>query len=268
MTRAALKKDAITVADLEKYVSEKSDFSFEMKALSELTRLGFGCTHSGTYQDPVTRHMRQYDIRAVKRREAFDLTLAVECKNLRDNYPLLVSAVPRKKNEAYHEVIVIHPRRGNETEIRKVTGWSIYRAEDMVGKTLTHVGVTERKNELTGDDSETFERINQAVNSAKELVVEAMCDASPPFIRVVVPVIVVPKGTLFQTEYDASGNLTKPPYPVEQATLFLEHEWSHEKGIEGRLSYTMTHLHIVMFDSLATATQQWMGANGFFKTFD
>jgi hypothetical protein len=35
------------------------------------------------------------------------------------------------------------------------------------------VGIT-KINELTGDDSDTFERISQAINSAEELVVEAL----------------------------------------------------------------------------------------------
>lgn len=268
MTRPALRTGPITITDLEKYVSEESDFSFEMKVLAELTRLGFGCAHSGAYQDPVTRHVRQYDIRAVKRRDSFDLTLAVECKNVRENYPLLVSAVPRRKKEARHDVIIIHPQRGNSTEIREIAGWSIYKTDEMVGKGLTHVGVTERKGELTGDDSETFERISQAINSAEELVVEAIRDASPPFIRVIVPVVVVPEGRLFQAEYDSKGSLTRSPYPVKQATLFLDHAWSHEKGIEGKLYYTMTHLQIVTFDALKEATDHWIGPNGFFRTFD
>jgi hypothetical protein len=192
----------------------------------------------------------------------------VECKNVRENYPLLVSAVPRKKNEAYHDVIIIHPQRGNSTEIREIKGSSIYKGDEMVGKALAHVGVTERKGELTGDDSETFARIHQAINSAEELIIEAMRDASPPFIRVIVPVVVVPEGRLFQAEYDSTGSLTRSPYPVKQATLFLDHAWSHEKGIEGKLYYTMTHLHIVTLDALEAATGHWIGSKGFFQTFD
>src|SRR5260370_14741417 len=110
-----------------------------MRVLSEFTRLGFECAHSGTYQDPVTQRVRQYDIRAIKKRNACDLTLAVECKNVRENYPMLVTAVPRRRTEAFHEVIIIHAQRGNETEIRKVGIPSLYKANDMAGKVVTQV---------------------------------------------------------------------------------------------------------------------------------
>ena len=180
---------------------------------------------------------------------------------------MLVTSVPRRRNESFHELIVIHAQRGNETEVRKIGNQSLYKPDDMVGKAVIQVGVIKSSGELTGDDSETFERVSQAINSAEELVVEALLNASPPLIRVVVPVIVVPNGTLFQADYDSAGNLTKQPHPVKEATLFLDHAWSTDKGMEGKLFYVMSHLHIVTFDSLALVTEHWAGADGFFGTF-
>jgi hypothetical protein len=182
-------------------------------------------------------------------------------------FPLLVTAVPRRKVESFHQVIVIHPQRGNATEIRRIDIPSCYESRQMVGKVVTQVGIT-KINELTGDDSDTFERISQAINSAEELVIEALLNASPPFIRVVVPVLVVPTGTLFQIDFNAAGDIHKHAHSVEEATLFIDHAWSTDKGIEGRLDYAMSHLHIVTFDALRKVTKRWMGEQGFFRTFE
>jgi hypothetical protein len=232
-----------------------------------LTRLGFLCSHSATYQDPVTQFIRQYDIRAIAKRKEYELILSVECKNVRPNYPLLVTAVPRTKIEAFHQVIVIFPQRGNQTETRKIDAPSCYKIDQMVGKAVTQVGRTKAHNELTGDDSDTFGKISQAINSAEELVVESLLSASPPFIRVIVPVLVVPTGTLFQIDYDATGKIIKKPHLVKEATLFIDHAWSTTKVAEGKLFYSMSHLHIVSFDALETVTEHWMGAEGFSRSF-
>jgi hypothetical protein len=122
---------------------------------------------------PITKRIRQFDIRAIRRQTNCGLTLAVECKNIRRSFPLLVTAVPRRKVESFHQMIVIHPQRGNATEIRRIDIPSCYESRQMVGKVVTQVGIT-KINELTGDDSDTFERISQAINSAEELVVEAL----------------------------------------------------------------------------------------------
>ena len=168
----------------------------------------------------------------------------MECKDIRRNFPLLVTAVPRRRVESLHQAIVIHPQRGNATEIRQIDIPSCYESRQMVGKVVTQVGIT-KTNELTGDDSDTFERISQAINSAEELVIEALLKVSPPFIRVVVPVLVVPTGALFQIDFNAAGDIHKHAHSVEEATLFIDHAWSTNKGIEGRLYYAMSHLHIV-----------------------
>jgi hypothetical protein len=84
----------------------------------------------------------------------------------------------------------------------------------------------------------------------------------------VVPVLVVPTGALFQIDFNAAGDIHKHAHSVEEATLFIDHAWSTDKGIEGRLDYAMSHLHIVTFDALRKVTKRWMGEQGFFRTFE
>jgi hypothetical protein len=98
-----------------------------------------------------------------------------------------------RKSKYFHHVIAILPMRGNETETRTIVP-SCYEIDQMVGKAVIQVGI--KHNELTGDDSETLGKISQAINCAEELTVESLVSASPLFIRVIVPVLVVPAGGL------------------------------------------------------------------------
>jgi len=101
---AKLKSTSITAKDLEEFASTNSDFDFEMRVLSLLQNAGLQCRHAGTYRDPVTDKIRQFDIRAFLHGGQYTLAMAVECKNLRDQNPLLLSAVPRTHDEAFHNV--------------------------------------------------------------------------------------------------------------------------------------------------------------------
>src|SRR5581483_4352389 len=111
ITMAKLRDDPITADDLQAFIDSKADFAFEMRVLRRFEQLGYACEHGGTYRDPVTDKTRQFDIRA-KRSDAQAARLAVsaECKNIGANFPLLVHAVPRRRNEAFHDLILADHR--------------------------------------------------------------------------------------------------------------------------------------------------------------
>jgi hypothetical protein len=163
---AKLRDDPITAKDMEEFVGSDSDFAFEMQVLAQLRALGFECSHSGTYRDPVTDKIRQFDIRAVKHQGNFTLALAVECKNLRPNNPLLLSAVPRTEPESFHDLLVWRPQfLFMQESVRPVTGHdSAYKPVEMVGKKTDQVG-RDASGALVSSDEATFEKLNQAVNS-------------------------------------------------------------------------------------------------------
>lgn len=257
----------ITEKDLEAYLASESDFALEMTVLSLLRKMNFTCSHSATYEDPVTGKFRQYDIRAAKSEGDFKLALAVECKNLRPNFPLLMNAVPRTSTEAFHEFVVYRLRAVfPQTEILHVDrGRSIYGEGDMVGKRSDQVGRAEHTSELFSDDSATFDKLSQAINSLKDVFVDNARHSAPPFIRMVVPVLVVPAEVLWQVEYDKDGNITKLPYRVNETTLFIDRTWTALANNE-TVSYRISHLHIVTLPYLEKAATVWMGPDGFFKT--
>jgi hypothetical protein len=265
-----LKTSPITETDLQKFVTEDSDFKFEMTTLSELRTLGFDCSHSATYQDPVTQKIRQFDLRAKLQTSWQMLTLAVECKNLKANNPLLISEVPRIASEAYHEIIKHRTTPMNiYVEIVRVSeptsNQTVYVSGQMVGKKTDQVGREHSSGELVSDDSTTFDKIGQAINSSRDLVATVVSNTAGPPLRVVVPVLVVPDGLLWQVEYDSKGNLTKPPHPAEQCSLSIDHAWTVPNMYNSPLQYRISHLEILTLGFLKRAVKTWLGPVGFFN---
>jgi hypothetical protein len=261
---AKLKKDPITARDLTDFVNADSDFGFEMRVLQHLRADGFACSHSGTYRDPITDKTRQYDIRAQRDRGDLTLALAVECKNLRPSNPLLLSAVPQTEEEAFHEALRFRtgpmlPHRW----VEHVTGHrAAYKAGDMVGKKTDQV-VRDQNGHPTSNDEATFEKLNQAVNSCQDLVQHFANKPTPPFHRVIVPVLTVPTGLLWQVDYDVDGSITRLPRQVERASLFYNHAWMAPSPVGETLTYRLSHVEIVTFDALGETTRAWLGAEGF-----
>ncbi|MEX2411838.1 MAG: hypothetical protein WD607_10820 [Candidatus Paceibacterota bacterium] len=105
---AKLNNKNIEKSDIEEYAKNVSDFSFEMQVFNLVKNLGFYCEHDGTYEDPITSKPREFDIRAEYEDHRVKFFLAIEAKNLKENFPLVISCVPRQKDESYHEVIISH----------------------------------------------------------------------------------------------------------------------------------------------------------------
>jgi hypothetical protein len=244
---AKLKTDPITSADLATFAANDSDFAFELRVLHQLRGLGFQCEHSGTYEDPVTGKFRQFDIRANKNLGKVHLALAVECKNIRPYHPLLVSAVPRTQAEAFHDRIDFTsvPNGGPSQCIRLVGRESAYPVGESVGKKTDQVGRENMPDAgLVSDDSATFEKLNQAVNSCRDLVRYCGSTSQTPYLRVVAPVLVVPDGVLWQVDYTANGTMTKKPRVIPATTLFLGLSWDFDRGDRLQIPYGMSHLEI------------------------
>src|SRR5438132_1668631 len=113
---AKLKLEPITRNDLVEFLCGFSDFSFEVKVLNTLAGIGFTCEHGGSYDDPVMKKPRQFDIRATWNIGRLFLRLAVECKNLRCNFPLLITCLPRRDEESFYEIVYSVNPKSNPLE--------------------------------------------------------------------------------------------------------------------------------------------------------
>ena len=254
--------------DLEEFVGSNSDFAFEMQVFAKLRALGFECAHSGTYCDPVTDKIRQFDIRAFKDVGNSTLALAVECKNLRPNNPLLLSAVPRTEHESFHDIVVWKSTVGHVMPqlTRAVTGReSAYRPGEMVAKKTDQVG-RDTSEALVSNDEATFEKLNQAVNSCRDLVHSCVLNSSPPLVRAIVPLLIVPSGLLWQVEYDLDGNLKTDPRQVAHTSLFLNHTWSVDLGVGRKIFYRLSHIDLGTLDALPAFVDSYFGSKGLFAS--
>jgi hypothetical protein len=117
---ARLRDQLISVNDIKEYLKTRDDFDLELYVYHLARSLGLTASHGGSYEDPLTKKTRQYDLRIGSERDMHRIDLAVECKALRSSYPLVLSRIPRSKEESFHQVLCSHdppPRRGLEPSI-------------------------------------------------------------------------------------------------------------------------------------------------------
>jgi hypothetical protein len=134
----------------------------------------------------------------------------------------------------------------------------------MVGKKTDQVGKDPSGN-FVSDDQATFDKLNQAMNSCQGLVQRFVNKVSPPLVRVIVPVLAVPGGLLWQVDYRADGTLQTQPRQVPRATLFVNHGWTVDRRFWGPATYRLSHIEFVTLDALGDVADIWLGRDGFYS---
>lgn len=270
---ARLKDTEINIDTIKRYIEENSDFSFEMKVLRKLSQLNFECEHSGTYEDPVTKKSREFDIRATKEvYENCNISLAVECKNLRANFPLVIHCVERSEAEAKHELFIIPgiietrpqegipfsfrspslgPSRGTD-RLKLNNQISTYKSGCFVGKSMDQVGVAPN-DEIKAGDGLVFEKMSQAINSAFELIDNAhrsdRFETTEDIFHGVIPLLVVPNDMLWEIRYNMDGSTSGEPRQVNHISYLINQYW--RVGYETNwMWYLMSHIDIVTIAGL------------------
>src|ERR1700752_707052 len=255
MAGKQLKIDPVSQVDIEEYLADYADFSFELRVLKELTDLKLKVQHGGTYDDPITGKSREFDIRALMYGdEALRIALSVECKNIQPNFPLVLHCLKRKEEESYNELIVTHivsedsPIYREDTASIRLKNQTLYFKDQYVAKTADQVGRA-RDNTIVATDGGVFEKISQAINAAKDLISDASSLNATREDRytLVCPVLVVPDSMLWQVKYSDDGARVGPPEPVNQVSYFIGREW-----YIGPLtfSYSLSHLEILTFSEI------------------
>lgn len=252
---AKVRDTPITAADIKQYLDTQDDFDLELHVYRTARKVGLAASHGGTYEDPVTKKHRQYDVRAWKERRNDRVDLAIECKALRPSFPLVVSRIPRAVEESFHHVILSHTREPKPGEVYtrfdlerartlSMDGrYSMYGHGEPVGKSTTQIGRND-KGDFVDGDGDVFDKWSQALASADELVAHAS-DAherhgTPMFLTAVLPVLVVSDDTLWVADYSEEGILQREPWLVNEATLFVGREYFsqfHDACV-------LSHLHI------------------------
>jgi hypothetical protein len=258
---ANLKNISISAADIREFAEGTSDFGFELRILAALNALSIDCEHSGTYDDPVTQRPRQFDIRAVLDPEDFRIRLAIECKNLRENFPLVMFEVPRSDKESYHDVIYsCKPKRwspivssplleSHGKKLRLKREFSFYQQHEFVGKACSQVGrLSNKENQLTGNDAEVYDKWYQAIHSAHDLVDRANEDwkltEKKQCLTLILPVLVIPNDRLWRIKYKADGTIESGPETIARTTMYIDKYVASSDRLTG-ISVSFSHLEIV-----------------------
>lgn len=242
----------IELSDVKSFLATESDFSFEMRVLNRLIAAAgsYGCRveHGGTYIDPMGEKRRQFDFRVKYQYDALSLWLAVEAKNLRDSSPLLIHVVKRPVEDAFHEVITV---QGPTPTIVRLEGFdSAYRPNDLVGKHSDQV--TRKGDGFARSDAPTWDRISQAMNSARDLIEEAPKHGPGRTAVAIVPFLVVPDGLLWQVEYDANGAQQGEPKQIDYCCYYVGSKYEWLDSVYGSLvpPFVISHLEIVTLSAL------------------
>lgn len=237
-----LSPDKITVDDIEDYLLEESDFGFELQIVKLLRNAESRLTHSGRYLDPFTKMPREFDIRCVVttlvRNVDFVIALAVECKNVRENFPLVVHTVPVPSQELVLPVnyycehsdwvggLDQYMKDQSISELVHIDGSAgPYQGVQFVGKSMTQVGRTKKEKEIQVSDSEMHGKWTQAVHSAAAwLESDARQYLGPNVDKAIIsaiPIVVVPEGRLWEARYDDSGRNLGKPEQVCRVTQYI-----------------------------------------------
>jgi hypothetical protein len=273
-----LKTDPITPSDLIEFLDRHSDFAFELLVLNALDAEGFECEHGGTYEDPFTDKPRQFDIRATKRFGQRIIRFAVECKNLKQNFPLLVSCVPRTEDESFHELAFsVDPDRISlsrssprvpafepRTKSIRLTGSeSLYKPKEYVGKSSDQIG-RNRENAIFSNDSDVYSKWAQAISSAQDLTDRACYDGESRdadfYFSVVLPLLVIPDDTLWVAHFNHSGSRTSAPQQADHCSFFVNMQYFAGDKLHGT-QYRISHLEFVTFSGLRKLIETLTSSN-------
>lgn len=269
-----LSSNEITQKDLEAYIESQDDFRFELSVYQKCKSIGHKCSHGGTYTDPITNKTRQYDIRMEINLGPYYIYLAIECKFLKSNFPLLISRVPREQDEAFHEVIfstkndpeyflgtsIARPSLfSHEAKaIRISSDEALFPVNEFVGKSINQVGRATNNGELIVDNSEVYDKWTQALSQANDLVSAASYDFEKNqtglAFSIVLPILIVPDDTIWAIDYEFESVNKIGPNRVDSCDFFFGKEYLPSSL--NSASYTFSHLSILTESKLSTLLQE------------
>lgn len=261
-------------ANLRQLLLDEDDFGHEMRVgaiIADTAEEHRGhptnieiIRHAATYTDANTGKLRQFDFRCrvihcqfqFDHRHAACAWLAIECKNLHKSSPLIVCGTERTREEAYY-CFIESTYHGGPTDVmtKRSVGEEFYKTGGFVGKNLLRAKQKKEKKDkqviekLEADKSaDIYDGWSQALSSSVELA-ENACRAAtnhqPRFTSLLLPIVVVPNGSLWQAEYDRKGTLPQEPRQADQCDYFVEQRLK----LQG-WQFTITHIHFVTLTGL------------------
>jgi hypothetical protein len=257
----------LTGDHIESVLDGRDDFDLELFAVRTLAGRGWIQHHGGVYNDPFLGKRRQYDVRARKRfRDRYHVSLAVECKSLSPDLPLVVSRVPRPPNDARHDVVKSWHERGDigfSVEPSEPGHIGLYGVGQMVGKSLTRIGWDQRGKTLILSEGDLYDRWTQALSSAVELInlAAAPVELHRTVYTFVMPILLINDRALWVVDYTEDGARSRPE-PTDEALYFAD--FDHVLPAR-QLIYHMSHLHIYTRTGFAAMLNNYDSPTGLMR---
>lgn len=243
------KEDKISKNDIIEYINNESSFAFERKVMSMVIQKGFNVDYSGTYIDPITSKPREFDIRASMIYDYPRCGLSIECKNIKESYPVVISTLPRLPRESWHSVYYINTHEhGSPTISIQVHGnnkrQSFYTPGEPVGKQIVQIGKNTDGN-FSSSSSELYSKWEQAFSSLHELGLNIFLKQKKS-IGILIPIVVVPDNTLWTANFDMLGTRISDPTQVERCSFYMK----RSIDIHEFQKYDVSHLEFFTFSGL------------------
>ncbi len=272
---------AITPGDIKTVIAGEN-FGHEMRVrrILQSYRRESLLEHGGGYRDPQTNKIREFDFRWIFPREETVLSLAIECKNVSVDAPVVISGSKREPREARHALV--ESRKGGMFStmsgyvdvaaagvIRNIRNdESLYPAKNFVGRNILQLKPAQKAGSyLSARDSDVYDKWFQALASAFDLVSEALRHAErfviPHVFTLVLPVVVLPDDTLWQAEYSENGDLLGDPTKTDECEMYVGRSMTppHEIG-DITTPYTFSHLHFFTSKGFISFLLRATGAGG------
>jgi len=252
--------------------TEADDFGHQLRVGNMLSSIpDLHSTHGGTYVDSITQKPREFDFRCTIRKGDLVLHLAVECKNLSKDAPVVICGVSRNANEAFHDIIQSSFGRltrggsvidGWYSETRRLPGSRIYREGEFSGKSVIKIkpapnGKGSVGKYKTEQDTDIYDRWNQALSSAYDL-----CKTSAVLARdyrqrhifsAIIPTVVVADGSLWELRYDQDGTIREDPRQSHHCEYFVDRRLK-ATGWDADQECSLSHIHFFTLSGLKSWT--------------
>jgi hypothetical protein len=233
---------AINQNDIEEFIQSKSDFGFEIKVKQAVSELGIIPLHGGTYDDPTTQKTREYDFRFTYCRDNIYLHAAVECKNISEFSPVLISCLPRSEIESQLRIFICTATKSLKSKVQTnmtyglagrfspfdIENPSRYRVGEACGKAVNQV-IKNKDGSFSGRDAEVFDKWSQAISSLITYSQEYRNVKSSEYeyeLHVFMPFIVIPDNRLWAVVYDNHGNIEIPVRQVDNIGVFMDKNYN------------------------------------------
>lgn len=259
---AKTSNDVIGADELLRYIREQSDFGFELQVLKLLRDAGIECEHSAFYTDSVTGKSREFDIRARATQGALKMLLAIECKNVRGNFPLLVLRTPRTVAESYEEILmstVLNPNQGySDYRMKKHAKVGrekplecAYKPEAHVGRSFSQVGKPANSNQtgFVAADDDVFDKWSQCLASATEMISACYRQTRQPEFTKCRGILVVPNDMLWACDFSSDGQMHNAPKRVNSCSYYVGKRYVLNE--HNNTTYSVSHIDVFTVTGLS-----------------